>query len=313
MRRAVGRGAALAALAVAWRFGTLTHALGGSECVVDARGAVAARRLDLGARAWLEAAPPRPYTVLRCGLGPRGPSAVAWERHRARLAAGAAALHGGAAPDEAALVAAVVGAARPLYAEDRAAAAAVCVAVARDGSVAALAAPAAPARAAAKRAKIDATGARRPRPTVKDSAWCAARRPAEAAAPGFDEVLLADGDALLEGLTSNLLVLDAAGATLRTAPAALVLPGVGRELAMAAAAGAGVGVVEEAPALGDLAASAGAFLANANGFARLREVVGKEGETVHAAADGGAAVAAVLDAAVALAASPAWRTEWDWD
>ena len=50
MRRAVRRGAALAALAVAWRFGTLTHALGGSECVVDARGAVAARRLDLGAR-----------------------------------------------------------------------------------------------------------------------------------------------------------------------------------------------------------------------------------------------------------------------
>ena len=313
MRRAVGRGAALAALAVAWRFGTLTHALGGSECVVDARGAVAARRLDLGARAWLEAAPPRPYTVLRCGLGPRGPSAVAWPRHRARLAAGAAALHGGAAPDEAALVAAVVGAARPLYAEGRAAAAAVCVAVARDGSVAALAAPAAPARAAAKRAAVDATGACRPRPNVKDSAWCAARRPAEAAAPGFDEVLLADGDALLEGLTSNLLVLDAAGATLRTAPAELVLPGVGRELAMAAAAAVGVAVVEEAPALGDLAASAGAFLANANGFARLREVVGREGTTVHAAADGGAAVAAVLDAAVALAASPAWRTEWDWD
>ena len=70
----------------------------------------------------------------------------------------------------------------------------------------------------------------------------------------------------------------------------------------------------QAPALGDLAASAGAFLANANGFARLREVVGRDGATtVHAAADGGAAVAAVLDAAVALAASPAWRTEWDWD
>jgi Amino-transferase class IV len=62
-------------------------------------------------------------------------------------------------------------------------------------------------------------------PGAKNSAWCRIRRAIEAAVPvPYDEVAMTQGVQLLEGLTSNIFVVDAAG-TMQTAPADQVLNG----------------------------------------------------------------------------------------
>jgi hypothetical protein len=62
-------------------------------------------------------------------------------------------------------------------------------------------------------------------PGAKNSAWCRIRRAIEATVPvPYDEVAMAQGVQLLEGLTSNIFVVDGAG-TMQTAPADQVLNG----------------------------------------------------------------------------------------